>query len=147
MYCAITAISNALLISAVSLFFLIVATANDDHDYPWSDEHEKWINSGSSQHGFSWKTFSPKNGSFSGQYCEVHSCNLQKMRLPTKNGAPPPPRGHLQPMGAQGFPPLAVVEVDAKDITPDDFYKKHVSQAVPVLVKGAAREWPAVQKW
>jgi len=114
------------------LFFLMAITVvGNEHVQPLSK-----------MHGFSWSNFAPGNGTFAGRYCEVHHCDLRHPRRANSTAW-----GHLQAMGAQVKVPRRVEEVDADDLQPADFYANFVAKAVPVLVRGAARRWPAYAKW
>ena len=108
-----------------------------------ANDPENAQQSRSSMHGFSWGLFSPKNGTFTTQHCEVHHCDLRQPRRPNLQPRP----GHLQRMGEQfsSIPPIA--EVDADDLKPAQFYENYVAKGEPVLVRGAARGWPAYRKW
>ena len=70
-------------------------------------------------------------------------------RLSEPVGAPRTPGSHVRSTGLT--PPVwrKVAERDCRDgqFSRDWFYPQHVDVGVPVILRGAANEWPAVRKW
>ncbi|CAH1277194.1 KDM8 [Branchiostoma lanceolatum] len=53
---------------------------------------------------------------------------------------------HLQPFGCHK-PPSETVKVVNTVPDPETFYRDYIQTSTPVLMKGGAAHWPAVQKW
>ena len=64
------------------------------------------------------------------------------------NGNSRPPAGHLEKLGAHGSPIMTTV-VEELDYVPNgkDFYAHFVRKMRPLVIRGAAKDWPAVQFW
>eukprot|EP00943_MAST-04B_sp_MAST-4B-sp1_P001363 g1363.t1 len=45
------------------------------------------------------------------------------------------------------YPLNTVEKIDAKDITPCEFYRKYISLNRPCIIKNAFNHWPALEKW
>ncbi|XP_070560885.1 uncharacterized protein [Ptychodera flava] len=57
------------------------------------------------------------------------------------------PRGHLQPFGAHKPPIKGVIDVVDTPPSSSDFYTNYVRESKPLLMKGAANNWPATLLW
>ncbi|XP_019630143.1 PREDICTED: uncharacterized protein LOC109474297 [Branchiostoma belcheri] len=53
---------------------------------------------------------------------------------------------HMKPFGCHK-PPSGTVKVIDSVPDPETFYREYVRKSTPVLMKGGAAHWPAVQKW
>merc|ERR1711991_365061 len=45
------------------------------------------------------------------------------------------------------YPQNTVEKIDAKDITPTEFYKSYISKNRPCIIKNLCNHWPALKKW
>jgi len=55
-------------------------------------------------------------------------------------------RGHMKPFGSHRPPDFYAEELKYM-ISPEDFYMNYVVAHKPVVIKGAAKNWPAYHKW
>ncbi|CAH1253850.1 KDM8 [Branchiostoma lanceolatum] len=78
------------------------------------------------------------DGSIYSPDCNTHPAELTKEQM-FKNG-------HMKRFGAHR-PPDHIVEELPYMIAPEDFHTLYVSRHKPVVIKGAAKYWPAYTKW
>ncbi|XP_013421562.1 uncharacterized protein LOC106181661 [Lingula anatina] len=57
-----------------------------------------------------------------------------------------PPKGHMQKFGLHVDKEKELIVMDHFP-SPEDFYRDHMRQSVPLVVRGSLKHWPAVEKW
>lgn len=70
------------------------------------------------------------------------SCPFKK--APTDN--PNPGRGHNQPFGYHARQWLRI-DTMYEHPSPEEFYEKYMRTSRPLVIRGGASQWPAIEKW
>ena len=78
-----------------------------------------------------------------GAYAQSNDVCPQKREATEGDSAPV---GHLQPLGSHREPSVSIEELDFSPSS-EDFYREFLLKRKPVLLRGAAKDWPAYQRW